>query len=217
MKSEAESEVEPEIKPEPTSSERHYYVTVSDRAWDPETVFYPETSDMACEIDQKYEDAGAVYIGELTKKQLVIFEEEFKKLYKGQYVVGFGWEDTYPPENLSSRIRLNHYAVLSDDQKRVLDIAAHLANSIRNEDGCGNKNVVIQSKLAPIDETKGRWVSQDEFLKGKKLKPRTLQTYRSNGKKSEDGLSGIDSRGNRWKKKGTGQNEKPEYFLPNDK
>ena len=67
-----------------------------------------------------------------------------------------------------------------------------------------------------IDETTGRWVSQDEFLGKKGITLRTLQTYRNKGKKSENGLSGTDSQGNRWRKTGTSQSEKPEYFLLND-
>ena len=140
-----EPESEPESEPEPTPSERHYYVSVSDRVWDPETVIYFETPKSVCEIDQTYEEAGQVYIGELTKKQSVILQTEFGKLYKGQYVVGFEWDETYPPENLTSRVLLNNYALLTDDQKKVLDIALHLANSIRKEDGCGSKNIATQS------------------------------------------------------------------------
>jgi hypothetical protein len=67
-----------------------------------------------------------------------------------------------------------------------------------------------------VDETKGRWVSQSKFLEVKNLERRTLTTYRSNGKKSDDGLSGTDTQGHHWRKKGTIQNEQPEYFLENN-
>lgn len=77
--------MKPSSKPKPS----HYYVSVSDRVWDPETVVYPETADSGCEIDQKYDEAGAVYVGELTKKQSDILQSTFIKFYKGQYVAGF--------------------------------------------------------------------------------------------------------------------------------
>jgi len=67
-----------------------------------------------------------------------------------------------------------------------------------------------------IDETKGRWVSQEKFREKKNLEQQTLQTYRANGMKSGDGLSGTDRQGNHWRKNGTGPTEQPEYFLPND-
>ena len=127
------------------SSSCPYYVSVSDRIRDP-TVFYPENVYSVWEIDQRYEDARAVYVGELTKKQSGILQREFHKLYKGPYVVGFSWDETYPPEDLESRVRLRNYARLSDEQKKALDLAFHLANSIRTEDGCESKNIKSNGK-----------------------------------------------------------------------
>lgn len=70
--------------------------------------------------------------------------------------------------------------------------------------------------LPAIDESKGHWVSQDEFLEKKELTRRSLRTYRHRGRKSKDKLSGMDSRGDHWKKNGKQKNEKAEYFLPNE-
>ena len=67
-----------------------------------------------------------------------------------------------------------------------------------------------------IDETKGMWITQDEFLKKKNITIRTLGTYRNSGKRAKDGLSGTDTQGNRWRKRGTGPTEKPQYFLPKE-
>ena len=67
-----------------------------------------------------------------------------------------------------------------------------------------------------VDESKGRWVSQAEFLELQNIERRSLTTYRSKGRKSKDGLSGTDSQGNHWRKKGTLQNEQAEYFVMND-
>ncbi len=72
------------------------------------------------------------------------------------------------------------------------------------------------SDFSPLDETKGRWISQDEFLEKKNITRRTIGTYRNRGKKSGDGLMGKDEQGNHWRKYGTCANEKPEYFLLND-
>ena len=125
---------------------RHYYVSVSDRVFDPNTVFYPETPDSGCEIDQSYKDAGTVYIGELTKKQSVLFWKEFRKLYKGPYVIGFYYDESYPPEEPAAKVSLNNDEFLIDDQKRALDIAVPLANSVRDAYGCGSKNIALRNK-----------------------------------------------------------------------
>ena len=150
---------------------RHYYVTVSDREFDPETVFYPATAHTECEIDEKYESAGAVYVGKLTKGQCAILQEEFYKLYKGKYVVGFGSDETYPPENLTSKVLLDNYAFLVDDQKRVLDIASHLAKSIRDASGRKRKNSPNES--APKSEKKKPTQNEPSPIKpaGKRMNP----------------------------------------------
>jgi len=119
----------------------HVYVSVTDQVPDPSRFFYSEDSGWEPDDEYDYEDAGAVYIGELTKKQYSIFQKEFRKLYKGQYGVGFWWEESYPPENLTSKVLLKNYELLTDNQKRALDIALHLANSIREADGCESRNV----------------------------------------------------------------------------
>ena len=63
----------------------------------------------------------------------------------------------------------------------------------------------------------GKWVSQDDFCAIMNFKPRTPATYRYRGRKEKDGLSGIDSQNNHWRKHGTKQNEKPKYFVLHEK
>jgi hypothetical protein len=70
-------------------------------------------------------------------------------LYKGQYGVGFRWEETYPPENLTSKVLLKNYDFLTDDQKKALDIALHLANSIREADGCESEDILDKHPTEP--------------------------------------------------------------------
>ena len=132
----------------------HVYVSVSDRVFDPDTIIYPTTSDSGCECDQRYEDAGAVYVGELTNKQYALFGKELGKLYKGQYVVGYWCEESYPPEKPAVKVLLNNYDFLTDDQKRALDIAVHIANNVRNAYGCGNRNIALRNKSARQQTTK---------------------------------------------------------------
>ena len=68
--------------------------------------------------------------------------------------------------------------------------------------------------LSPADESKGSWISRDEFCERKNIRTTTAARYRYCGKKSKDGLRGKDLRGNYWRKYTTGTSESPEYFWP---
>jgi len=121
----------------------HVYACVSDRPIAPEQMFYSETSGSGWEIDEKYVFSGAVYLGELTSTQYAAVAEDFSENYKGQYVVQFDWEESFPPTAPKLKRQLAHAAsaILNEDQKKVLNIVLQIANNIRTADGCGDKNV----------------------------------------------------------------------------
>ena len=92
----------------------------------------------------EYHEAGAVYIGELTHVQYTVFQKEFSKAYKGQYVVSYRCKMQLSKEDeLALRMWLGNYDYLSDEQREVLDIAVRVANQVRAADGCKGKNVPL--------------------------------------------------------------------------
>lgn len=68
--------------------------------------------------------------------------------------------------------------------------------------------------VGPPDESRGRWVSLDEAAQIRNVSKDTLADYRTQGTKSEDGLSGIDSQGFHWRR--SKLNAPTEYFIPSD-
>ena len=84
---------------------------------------------------------GAVNVGKLNFFQFSIFKIEFFKLYQGRYKVGFRFK-----QPLSRRLKkllqmeLSNYEHLADDQKKAIDIARHVADQVRRDEGDGDKD-----------------------------------------------------------------------------
>ena len=90
----------------------------------------------------EYHEAGAVYIGELTHMQYTVFQKEFSKAYKGQYVVSYRCKMQLSKEDeLALQVWLGNYDYLSDEQREVLNIAVRVTNQVRTADGCGDRNI----------------------------------------------------------------------------
>ena len=153
----------------------YVYVSVSDRVLDPKHYLGSDDSDWEPDNKDIWEDAGAVYVGKLTKKQYAVFKREFPKLYKGRYGYSIWWEESYPPEDLALAARLNHYDYLTDDQKEAVYTAIHVANSIRTEDGCESENVPekyppkTKSVTKTITQSTEKLKQNHDELHGKKM------------------------------------------------
>ena len=138
-----------------------------------------EISDLAptdCIYDiGENEIVGAAYIGKLTETQLYIHvAREFSKLYKGGYPVVFHPQKILPSElfllgaeaTLSLKVLLGNYKILTDDQKKALEIAVHVANSVRDADGCGSKNITFKASRQLV---KDKPPDKKEELEGRRL------------------------------------------------
>ena len=140
------------------STPQHYYVFVSDRE-------IPTLEWEYCclagddSISTDYDDVGAVYIGELTVIQITRCLEEFRRLCSDVcYRVRFIPHTFLSVDKEKSLDELfENYKILEPNQKKVLDIALHTANSVRKRDGCGSKNITAKKskQKMPKQPTKG--------------------------------------------------------------
>jgi hypothetical protein len=154
----------------------------------------------------------AVRLGKLTKKQFEAFRfllEEDNWL-PNPHIVTFISKQEIPDDNvspyrLSIKLAAGEFESNDAPYQLTLEICVFIADNIRETD-------------CPSDEkpsthnSPGEWVSQDEFLYMTGYELSSLRTARNSGRKAPDGLSGIDTMGNVWRKKGNKKTESPEYF-----
>ena len=67
--------------------------------------------------------------------------------------------------------------------------------------------------IPEISDTDGLWVTTKSAASIEGLTPHTLRTYRTKGKKSGDGMSGIDLYDRKWRRKGN-PTSNVRYYLP---
>jgi hypothetical protein len=149
-----------------------------------------------------------------------------------------GSSSTVIKRSAEGHVHVHHYVHIRLDTINGIDskqlIAIALADQIHSEqiDGSANAHEPAVGKEDSESPTKsaripqpginGEWITQNKTLEkrgrnGKDMKIGSLRKYRSEGDRSPDGLSGIDSQGWHWKKEGTKPNEEPMYFLFDEK
>ena len=98
----------------------------------------------------EYNNVGAADIGELTYAQFRLCKDEFYNLYNGWYLAHFV-PQVWLPNNMamSLKVLIGNYNILSTEQRKILDIAVHTANNVRNAYGCGHKNIVSETSAQP--------------------------------------------------------------------
>jgi len=112
---------------------------------------------------------GAIRIGELTRQQYIVFRHEFGKACRGRrYIFGFRCEQPLASDaKMSLEVMLDKHDFLTDEQKKILDIALHIANTIRMADGCGDKNIVRQKQRKKGENEDGSAGGETETSKSK--------------------------------------------------
>ena len=89
-----------------------------------------------------------------------------------------------------------------------------IVEHIKRLPGYREPQSVVPQSTAPPDESAGRWITRDEARDIRGVSIDTLADYRTQGIRSEDGLSGIDAKNWHWKQDvARGRKVNTRYFL----
>ena len=96
---------------------------------------------------EKIDWVGAISVDELNRQQYNIFQKEFLKVCKKQYLFMFQCEQPLSRDaELSLAVALGNKQFLTEDQQKALDTAFRIAKKIREADDAEEKSIAVQKK-----------------------------------------------------------------------